>query len=592
MWKPLLLPLLFLLSLTSAESNTPGTTLGTLSSDITEEELHVFLGDESDAVFDLLFVKDEDDYINYFDPSELLQRVSISELEQEDILKNQNELEGELKDLYLSLESLHGKLINLANVLVDLKAEDYERFADNLEMDPDYKQLLESTSATTGSLKHNELVVQRGISVQSTEVGSESEVDDKWEYLFDEDVEDYADRDGVTEEVPEESLIVYSEPQNDESKELATAAYWNPDEEYEMLYQALMMDEEDEENPDISAQVVVSVVKNIKKKLKKKKIKMKILMKLIRLKKLVKRKIMILILKIMMLIEKNKRTLKLIIRIIKKDIRNLIHIVAPAVLKKIKKIIKLVLIIIEDLLWDIQMKILRMLLKLTLLLKKINVKLPIELLLYFKTSVFDMLGYHSEQKDVREQEMWDFIEKKKSIQNVKYGWDEYYDEGRVEDREKLVSYQPGGDYASPQAIDGVFVKKLGEKEMKLLTADSFNFDIEYYGRQIDDIGFKELDIMNLLLGSINHNEEEKEKPIKSKREVKGDDTGKEIKEAPQLSNGTYLQNLSMGNNFNESGEQYILSNIGGKNLDSRIIPSLAIGLFIISLFLMIRTLQE
>lgn len=86
-----------------------------LSSEITREELLTLLETDTDLVLDLLYVQDEDDYINYFDLSELFNQVSITDMEEEDILKSQEELEDELKDIYTSLQDTHDKLMKLAN---------------------------------------------------------------------------------------------------------------------------------------------------------------------------------------------------------------------------------------------------------------------------------------------------------------------------------------------------------------------------------------------------------------------------------------------------------------------------------------------
>lgn len=143
-------------------------------------------------------------------------------------------------------------------------------------------------------------------------------------------------------------------------------------------------------------------------------------------------------------------------------------------------------------------------------------KLTIELSIHFKTCTMHTLGYYSDQRDNLERHFRDDVEKKRVIPDIIFVWDKYHNEGKVREQEQLVSYQLGGEFVKPKMIDDLFAKTLNTEELNEINADFSNFDIEYQGIQIDDIGIDGLEFMNILMGTVYSGTE---RHTKSERDV-------------------------------------------------------------------------
>ncbi|KAH3687443.1 hypothetical protein WICPIJ_001553 [Wickerhamomyces pijperi] len=427
----------------------------------------------NNPVFDLLFVEDSQDYLSLFSTQELLADYSVEQSDIQNEGKPQDELERELIGLHNLLQSGYHKLLNLASVIVNWTPDDYVRIAENLNDEDDFEAVWDKIKEekSTFVLGDEQITIKDGtvysksLSVESQDNGEEHGEDDELLQF---------DSESSTDLVP---------------------TYFDRDTDYEMLYQALVEGEDDDE---VSSQAIMSIIMKIKKKVKKKKRKLKIIFKLWMLKKKLKKKKAMLCLKIIYLIEKIKRTTRMLISKIKNELSYLIKVMPWRTIWKLKVLIRKILTKIGDILWDLKIVLLQIKLKLMYLIKKFGVEVPVEIITYLKGALVELLGIEEEERERREEQAWELFERHQATKSDNFDWNK----GDQEDYDQHMSAQSIIDYEVsssnefkiPKEIRSVFHGKFTSAELNELYEYEFpfNFDGEFEGKQIDDVKLEDI----------------------------------------------------------------------------------------------------
>lgn len=317
-----------------------------------------------------------EDVTAYFEPMALIESVPFDAEKYNSL--SEEDIDAELWDLYGKLEQVYDTLVVFAKVLASLTADDLMEMAEKLENDQElYARLVNEPS-------HK--IMRKLFHIQG--------VDDT-AFLEEHDQELMGIPNDPSFQPMEPLVYDYDDDYDDDDDSI-----WSPDTDYEMIAKLVKDDPDDMDAVEKMGVILLAkkIIKKIKRIIKKVKKKAMLIIKLIKLKKLIKKTRVIICIKIMLLIEKIKRMVKLIIKLIKKLIVWAIKELPFEILWKIKIIIKLLIKVLLDILWEIEIIVLEILVKVAMLLKKMK-RAPIEIIVYFKTCLLDMLGLADDDSD-------------------------------------------------------------------------------------------------------------------------------------------------------------------------------------------------